>query len=168
MEEKKNEQKGLFRAVCAVGVLCAAALILLIVCIAVTSAPRFEPPAFDETARLGIPTVDEALGWSELWQEGMEFKAGICGVVTVRDGAAEVYFANRSDGAWLKLRVLNGAGELLGETGLVREDMYVEAVPLTAQVTDGETVSMKVMAYEPDSYQSLGAIYLNTTLTVEK
>lgn len=168
MRDKKSEQRGLFTAVCVVGALCAAAFILLLVCIKVTSAPRFEPPAFEAAAQEGIPTVPEELGWSELWQEGMEFKVGICGVVHVTNGTAEVYFTNVEGDAWLKLRVLDEQGNILGETGLVRENMYVRTMQLSVPVHDKQPVSMKVMAYEPETYQSLGAVALNTTLAVEK
>ena len=59
-------------------------------------------------------------------------------------------------------------GNILGETGLVRENMYVRTVQLSVPVHDKQPVSMKVMAYEPETYQSLGAVALNTTLAVEK
>ena len=168
MKEKENEQGGLFKAVYIVGALCAAAFVLLLVCIAVTSGPRFSPPPFEESAQEGLPTVPEGLGWEELWQEGMEFKAAVCGVVIVRDGVAEVNFANTSDAAWLRLRVFDEEGNLLGETGLLKEHTYVPSVQLTTPVEDGQKISMKVMAYQPETYQSLGAINMNTALTVEK
>ena len=112
--------------------------------------------------------MPEGLGWEELWQEGMEFRAAVCGVVIVRDGAAEVNFANTSDAAWLRLRVFDEEGNLLGETGLLKEHTYVPSVQLVTPVEDGQKISMKVMAYQPETYQSLGAINMNTALTVEK
>lgn len=166
MKEKQNEQARIPRSICIVGALCVAAFVLLIVCLAVTSQPQFEPPPFDETAQAGIPTVSDELGWSELWQEGMEFKLGVCGVVQVKDGAADVFFTNVEGEAWLKLRVMDESGNILGETGLVKENMYVRTVQLAVPVEDEQKVAMKVMAYEPETYQSLGAVVLNTTLCV--
>ena len=81
----------------------------------------FSPPPFEKAAVSGMPTVPEELGWSEIYQDGMEFRAYICGNVIVKGDAADVYFTNSEKfDVWLKLRVLTADGILLGETGLIR------------------------------------------------
>ena len=81
----------------------------------------FSPPPFEKAAVSGMPTVPEELGWSEIYQDGMEFRAYICGNVIVKGDAADVYFTNSEKfDVWLKLRVLTADGTLLGETGLIR------------------------------------------------
>ena len=51
----------------------------------------FSPPPFEKAAVSGMPTVPEDLGWSEIYQDGMEFRAYICGNVIVKGDAADVY-----------------------------------------------------------------------------
>ena len=56
------------------------------------------------------------------------------------------------------------SGELLGETGLIRPGEYVQSVTFDTVPASGATISMKVMAYEPETYHSAGAVTLNTTI----
>ena len=102
---------------------------------------------------------------SEIYQDGMEFRAYICGNVIVKGDAADVYFTNSEKfDVWLKLRVLTADGILLGETGLIRPGEYVKSVSLTSEVEDGTAIKLKIMAYEPDTYYSAGSVTLNTIL----
>ena len=128
----------------------------------------FSPPPFEKAAVSGMPTVPEELGWSEIYQDGMEFRAYICGNVIEKDDAADVYFTNSEEfDVWLKLRVLTADGTLLGETGLIRPGEYVKSVSLTSEVEDGTAIKLKIMAYEPDTYYSAGSVTLNTILREE-
>ena len=60
--------------------------------------------------------------------------------------------------------MLDEDGEVLGETGLIRPGEYVQAVTFDAIPVSGTAISMKVMAYEPETYHSAGAVTLNTTI----
>lgn len=126
----------------------------------------FTPPPFDQSAKPGSPAVDAALGWSEIYQDGMSFRAYVCGNVVMHGDTADVYFTN-SEGfdVWLKLRVLDENGVFLGETGLVRPGEYVKSVALIPEVTDGQKIKLHIMAYEPETYYSAGAVILNTVIT---
>lgn len=126
----------------------------------VTRAP-FVPPAFEPSAVAGSPAVPDRLGWSEV--DARLFRASVCGVFTVADGQAQVYLTNPADSTvWLKLRVLDGDGNILGETGLLRPGEYVQAVTLSRTPRTGEAIGLKLMAYEPDTYLSAGSAVLNT------
>ncbi len=72
-----------------------------------------------------------------------------------------------SNTTWLKLRVLNAKGNILGETGLVKPGEYVHSVSLDIVPEAGAAITLKLMAYEPDTYQSAGAVGLNTTVSKE-
>ena len=67
---------------------------------------------------------------------------------------------------WLKVRILDVGGNILGETGLVRPGEYVQTVALTTIPKPGTPITLKIMAYEPDTYYSMGAGTLNTTVSV--
>lgn len=151
------------RAIAFLAVVC-----MLSVAVMVTALCRgggreeFVPPAFDPAAISGTP---EAPGYQEL--DVQAFRVGLCGPVHVRDGAAEVWFSNpEGNGVWLKLRVLDEAGRILGQSGLLRPGEYVRWVSQEG-AEPGMTVTLKVMAYEPDTYHSAGSMSFQTGLASE-
>lgn len=142
--------------------VCVLALAGMIVSLAVTGQAEFTPPPFDQSAQTGTPVVPEGLGWGEL--DAQAFRVGVCGVFHVQGGAADVYLTNpASNGVWLKLRVLDGEGNILGETGLIRPGEYVQSVAIASAPESGAAIALKLMAYEPETYHSAGAVTLNTT-----
>ncbi|MDO4333941.1 MAG: hypothetical protein Q4C58_14835 [Eubacteriales bacterium] len=125
----------------------------------------FTPPPFEAEAVSGTPDVPDESGWSEIYQAGMEFKAYVCGNVIADGDSAVVYFTNSGDfDVWLKLRILDENGAVIGESGLLKPGEYVKSVPLTSDITDEEAVRLKIMAYEPETYYSVGTVTLNTTI----
>lgn len=130
-------------------------------------APEFEAPGFAEGAIQGAPDEKAAkkLGYSELYQEGMGFKAGVCGVVNIKDGAADLYFTNPEDNeVWMKLRITNEKGEIIAETGLIKPGEYLKTVTFDKTPNAGAKIGMKVMTYVPESYESAGAVSISTTI----
>ena len=120
----------------------------------------FTPPPFEPLARMGTPAAQEGTGYQEL--DAGIFRAGLCGKICIRDGMAEVRFANPADNSvWLRLRILDEEGNILGQTGLLRAGEYVDGVP-AGDIPAGTPVTLKVMAYEPDTYHSAGAVTLYT------
>ena len=150
--------------------------VICLVCVAVmgatlffTSRPvqgEFTPPPFEETAVCGTPDVPEKLGWQEL--DAQAFRVSVCGAVLLEGNRADIWLTNpESNTIWLKLRILDEDGEILGETGLIRPGEYVQSVTFDTVPAPGATISMKVMAYEPETYHSGGAVTLNTVVQVE-
>lgn len=124
---------------------------------------EFVPPAFEVDAMSGVPEVDEDLGWSEL--DIQAYKVSVCGVVLEKEGKADVWFTNpKENTVWLKLRLLDKDGEVLGETGLLRPGEYVQAVTLKRIPESGEPIELKLMGYEPETYYSAGSASLSTTI----
>lgn len=127
----------------------------------------FVPPPFDSSAVRGEPTPPEELGYSELYQDGMSFKVGICGNIILNDNKANIYFYNcDNNDVWLKLRILDESNGIICETGLIKPDEYIESVDIPKQLEDNEKVKLKIMAYEPQTYYSEGSIVLNTSVKV--
>ena len=105
---------------------------------------------------------------TEIYQDGMAFKCSICGNVIASGGAADVYFTNSSEQeVWLKLRVLDEDGNIIGETGLIKPGEYVKSVSIDKDISDGSSIKLKIMAYEPETYYSAGAVTLNTKIGKE-
>ena len=96
---------------------------------------EFTPPPFETAAQSGMPD------------------------------AADVYFTN-DDGneVWLKLRILDEEDNILAETGLLKPNEYVRTVTFDTVPENRATIKLKIMAYEPDTYYSAGAVTLNTTV----
>lgn len=127
--------------------------------------PAFVPPPFETAAQTGTPNIPDSLGYSEPYQAGMNYRFGVCGNVEVSGSRTTVFFTNPADNTvWLKLRILDENGNLLGETGLLKPGEYVQYVSLTKELEDGTPVQLKIMGYEPDTYYSAGAATVTTTV----
>lgn len=154
------------------GRLFALAAVICVVCVVVmicvlattgTKTEKFVPPPFETSAQSGTPDVPDGLGWQEM--DADAYKLSVCGVFTPENGKADVWLTNpEKNEVWLKLRVLDKDGNTLGETGLIRPGEYVRSVKLNASLKDGDSVNLKIMAYEPDTYYSAGTVSLNTTV----
>lgn len=161
MKEKKNNLIILAWTMCIVSLTIMAFSLLL--CGKKIEAPLFVPPEFDQAAVQGVPDVPEGSGWSEV--DAQAFKASICGVVTIKNNKADIWFTNPdSNTVWLKLRILDTNGNTLGETGLIKPGEYVQSVTLTAIPDIGESIGLKLMAYEPETYYSAGSATLTTNI----
>lgn len=132
---------------------------------------NFTPPPFEQEAVSGEPEVSENLGYSPLDIPGA-YRVSLCGKVVEEGGCADVWFTNHAENTvWMKLRVLDAQGNILGETGLLKPGEYVQSVELTGadvSLEDGMELQLKIMAYEPDTYHSAGSAVLNTTLERQK
>jgi len=109
-----------------------------------------------------MPIVDDP-AWSRIYQEGMDFSAHVTGLVKVEGDTSEVYFTN-DDGnkVWLKLRILDENDNILGETGLLKPNEYVKSITLDPPPEPGDSLNLKIMAYEPETYFSAGVVVVNT------
>lgn len=148
-------------------IICVISLVVMVAALVFSNGESepvaFTPPPFDENAVLGTPDVPENLGWGEV--DAHVYKASICGVVTIENGRADVWFTNlESNTVWLKLRVLDADGNTLGETGLIRPGEYVQSVIFEMIPEVGASIGLKLMAYEPETYYSAGSATLNTTV----
>ncbi len=118
---------------------------------------EFVPPEFESSAQAGLPDVPEELYWKIL--DASVFRVGVCGRFCVHGERADVWLYNPEDNnVWIKLRVLDENGKILGETGLMRPGEYVQSVRLDSAPKEGSRVVLKVMTYEPETYYSAGAV----------
>lgn len=146
-------------------VICVACLGIMIYSLATTGTKteEFVPPPFETMAQTGTPEVPEDLGWQEM--DAQAYKFSICGAFTPQTGKADVWLTNpKENEVWLKVRILDMNGKTLGETGLIRPGEYVRSVGLSETPEYGTSVTLKIMAYEPDTYYSAGTVSLNTTV----
>lgn len=127
---------------------------------------EFTPPPFEPNAQTGMPAVPEGRGYQELDVD--VFRVALCGEVRLQAGTAGVWFTNPAENkVWLKLRVLDAEGKILGQTGIIRPGEYVRQVALSGSVPAGIPITLKVMAYEPETYHGAGALELYTVIAPE-
>jgi hypothetical protein len=130
--------------------------------------PAFVPPDFDANAVAGTPEPPEDSGYCVLYQEGMSFEVGLCGRVTVMDSDAYVYLTNISDNSlWLKVRIYDEKGKVVGESGLIRPGEYIKSVRLLREIDGNTKIQMKIMSYEPGTYASGGAIVMKPAIVIK-
>lgn len=164
MEKRKN------KPLIVAAIICVISVIIMIVSLTVSSVnaetAEFTPPPFEEKAVQGVPNVPDGLGWNEV--DAQVYKASICGEVIIEDNTSDIWLTNPdSNTVWLKLRILDSDGNILGETGIIKPGEYVQSVEFDTIPEDGETIGLKLMAYEPETYYSEGSATLNTTVKVE-
>ena len=155
------------RTVLILGAVLAVLAVIMIValCLPKSATADFTPPPFEENAETGVPEVPEGLGYSAPYKEGMAYRFSVCGNVTAEGENAVVYLTNPAENSvWLKLRVLDENGKTLGETGLLRPGEYVRCVTFSSVPSAGAKVKLKIMGYEPETYQSAGSATLNTIM----
>lgn len=162
----KKENRLLFT----LSLVCIIAIIIMVVSLCIpkeAEQPPFVPPPFDVNAIVGEPTVPDNLGYSVLYREGMSFKVGICGKINITANSADVYLTNLSENhAWLKVRFYDQAGRMIGESGLVRPGEYLKGITLDIVPHTTEGIILKIMSYEPDTYNSLGSITLTPKVVI--
>lgn len=149
------------RIIAMLAVACAVSLAVMVLALCRDrTGGEFTPPPFETAAQAGQPEVPEGRGYQEL--DVRVFRVCLCGEIRTQEGAAEVWFTNPADNSvWLRLRILDEEGNILGQTGLLRPGEYVRWVELE-QIRPGMPVTLKVMAYEPETYCSAGALVFHT------
>lgn len=128
----------------------------------------FVPPPFELEAAQGEPqpTAGTELVPVEV-EEG--FRAELNGALSLREGKTDVWLTAPGDNTvWLKLRIYDEKGKLLGESGILKPGQYVQSVSLSGRPEQSEPVTLKLMAYTPDTWHSAGTAVLHTTLKVEE
>lgn len=151
-----------------------AALYLLIIAFGAAAAVwayhYFQPavlthPDFDAAAVSGTPQVDERYGYSTL-QVDEEYAVVLCGVPANDGQTVDFYLTNpEANKVWFRAEVLNEDGKQIGSTGVLRQGEYLPSIALTEPLTERETpVTIRIVAYEPNTWRSRGNINLNLTL----
>lgn len=140
---------------------------IIVICNDSKNEVAFVPPSFDAEATVGTPEPPHELGWSEIYQDGMNYRVGICGNIVVYGDTADIYFSNaESNTVWLKLRVLDEQNNIICETGLIKPNEYIKSIKFDDETLNGGKVKMKIMAYEPETYYSEGSIVLTTNIKI--
>ena len=129
------------------------------------STGEFIPPEFEENAEYATPDPDSSLGYGKIYREGMNFCAMLCSKIECKENNAVLYFTNPAENTvWMKLRITDEEGNILGESGVLRPGEYVKYVQLEKDIYEDTPVKLKIITYEPETYYSNGTVTVNSTL----
>lgn len=128
---------------------------------------EFVPPEFDSTAQAGTPgPLDAAFAYGSL-ELTPTAVVSMCANVICENNAARVYFtSHEGNEGWLKIKLLDADGTLLGQSGLLRPGEYIESVQLDTAAEKSGIITVKILIYEPDTYLSLGSASAQIALSV--
>ena len=155
------------RFLSAIMLICCVTAVLIMICSIIFGKREtravFTPPDFDASAVAGTPDGSLIDYYGSL--SGGDYQVSLsCKLKRMEEGA-EIWLTNPVENTvWLKARITDEQGNILGETGLIRPGEYVQSVQWIIDPPAAPTVSIKIMAYEPDSYYSAGAMVLNTEI----
>lgn len=162
-ENMKKKEKKLIYVLC---VVCIISFVILLISLLIykEKTKEFTPPEFETNAISGVPK-SPGESWIEIYQDGMSFSAHVCGELKINNSSADIYFTNDAENfVWMKLRIADEKGNILGETGLLKPNQYVKSVCLDVLPETGQKIKMKIMSYEPNTYYSAGSVTLNTVV----
>ena len=122
-------------------------------------------PDFDSSAVSGTPQVDERFGYSTL-QITDGYAVSLCGMPANDGQTIELNLTNPADNTvWFRAEVLDAAGEVIGASGVLRQGTWLPSLTLKRPLEEPETqVTIHIVAYDPDTWQSRGNVNLNMTL----
>ena len=154
MDRKQKIVIGVMAAVL-VAVLAAVALSVLP---GLSASPSFVPPPRESGAVVGTPAPEEAAD-HRVFQVADAFSVGLSGAPAMgENGELLIWFENPPfNTVMLRLRLYNAAGELIGESGLIAPGEYLPALIPTIPVSRGESLSARILSYEPSTYLSHGS-----------
>lgn len=160
MEKPQKIALSIAGAVAAALVL--AALVLFFNRDALVRRGAFEAPPMEENAVAGAPEgLEESLSYQQMAVKE-DYVVYLCATPRAADGRLTLYFTCAPENTDLmKIRILDEAGELLGESGLLSPGTYLPQVALAREPASGEMITIQVMAYQPETYYSGGSIRLN-------
>lgn len=125
----------------------------------------FIPPSFESASAKGIPSPPEEVKYTEISLDTYKFSLS-SRLLADENNDVDLFLTNpETNHVWLKARITDNNGHLLGETGILRPGEYVQSLHL-ADIKENTNIYLKIMGYEPETFYSLGSA--ETTMTIER
>ena len=126
----------------------------------------FRAPEHEAGATEGIPSGENVQHYEKLpVREG--YAVGIDTSPLYRDGKLYLNVANpKGNTVWFLVQVYK-EDERIAKTGIFYPNEYVEKISCSKNLSAGDNILNKVMAYEPDTYHSEGVAQISTLVTGE-
>ena len=162
---KDKKKKMVLAILCALCCLSVTVMILTVIK-TMNNVVTFTPPAFDPSAVAGVPNVRRSLAFPPLKSnKGIRYMPAA--ILIAKGKNVDVYFTSpETNTVWLLLRVTDESGTVLGQTGIIQPGEYVKTLTLYEAPDKEKNVKMNIIAYQPETYISMGTVGLNTKLTI--
>lgn len=164
------------KEICIISVLAALILAAVIAAVSIRAnreperiVGEFTPPSFAENALAGVPdpTEVEGLPYGTLTLSAGISVSMVSELTADENGDVEIWFtAPESNQGWVMLRLTDGQGNVLGETGLLKPGRYIRTMHLDTVPKSGGIILAKILTYEPDTYYSMGSASAQVMLNV--
>jgi len=121
----------------------------------------FVKPIFDELSSSKIP---EDLNYTK---NVLEITKGYSIYIDVKpiidnDYLIVNFVSLDTNNIWIKIRILDKDGSIVGESGLIKKGEHLEKIKLNKKVSINDKITYVIMGYEIDTYLSAGEVNLNT------
>jgi len=153
------------RILTAAAVLVVAAIAAAI-CHTIFYAPPYLPPPFETSAQTGTPKPPENMGYGRIDAENGFYFSTVGTIYQQEDRSLLIYLTNHGDsGVWLMCEIADENGNTLYKSGVLRQGEYVERLyPERKFANEAIKVEMRIYGFEPETYHSVGSVFLNNTL----
>lgn len=163
--KSKTERKliMIFSAVLICAVI--AVIVVLIVKMNQTVQGDFVKPEFDSSATVADMDYLSSIQSFSKYYANDDFGVAVVGEVYLINDKYQLYFCSLDiNKNYLLVRIYDESGEvLLGQSGLVKPGECVEYVDAIAVPKNSdETITVKVLTYEPETYLSQGTFTIST------
>lgn len=132
-----------------------------------THQPDFIPPEFDELAKNGAPELVDNFDYIKLTDD---FSVGLTGTPYIENDELFIFFTNPPENKyWALLLLISPSGSELGRSGVLKPGEYITSIPLkyeTEEISVSD-VLLKVISYEPETYESRGTVTINPQIYVK-
>jgi hypothetical protein len=141
--------------------------VIIVAALGTNRAGKFDPPPFEENAVAGVPDpLPSAFGTITV---NPGFVVGACAYPSLEGSELGVYLtSHKNNTCWVKIQIYDEEKRLLGQSGLLQPGEYLPTVWLSEAPAGAEVLHATILAYEPESYYSLGAVNIDLGLTMPK
>ena len=117
-------------------------------------------PEFEAGAVEGAPTVGEAYAYSTLTVSDTCL-IKVCGVPKVTGKQLHLNITNpKGNYVWFRAEVLNGDGEIIGKTGVIKTNEHVPVMELSEVLNETSKITVRIIGYTPHTWHSAGNVNL--------
>lgn len=129
---------------------------------------KFATPAFEENVVEGYPKIDVDAFHFQTAKISEDYSASICGKPEIENNSQiNLYFTSPSNNkVWLRYIIYDSQGEELGGSGIIKPGEYLKSSKLNRELENEETIIVKVISHEPNTYYSCGSV--NLQIKIEK
>ena len=159
-----DEQKSIIKIALIIVLIitCAVIIIFILNKNNLESNGQFIIPEIETNATMGKPNdIPKEYMYQEV-KVNDNYIVYLCAIPQVKDNNLTIYFTSTEKNEGLvKIKVFNSNNSLIGESGLINPNSYIKDIKLNKTLNNNDSITVKVMHYEKETYYSLGEVKLD-------